>query len=375
MRLKSDIQNSERKRDDEDHARLAAIVESSDDAIIGKTLQGIITSWNEGAERLFGYAADEMVGQSVTRLIPVDRLDEELDILARLQRGERVRHFETVRRRKDGSLVEVSVSSSPVRDSSGRIVGASKIARDVSGRKRAEAAAEQANEQLRALATRLHRAREEEGIRIARELHDQLGRCLTTMKMDVGWIEREFSSGVVTPRSARALLERARGIGESIDETVYIVRRIAAELRPGVLDDLGLAAAIEWQAQDFEKRSEVICVLSLPEEDLRISRDQATAMFRIFQESLTNVARHARATKVWVHLGEENGAIVLEVEDDGEGISPAQLAESRSLGLLGMRERAAVFGGAVEIAGVPGQGTTVIARVPILRIEDENSDR
>jgi PAS domain S-box-containing protein len=359
----------------EDRARLAAIIESSDDAIIGKTLEGIITSWNDGARRLFGYTADEMVGQSVSVLIPADRADEEPDILAQLQRGERVSHFETVRRRKDGSLVDVSLSSSPIRDGSGRIVGASKIARDVSARKRAEAAVEQANEQLRALAARLDEAREEEGIRIARELHDQLGRCLTTMKMDVGWIERELSSAELASENGRAVLEKVRGIGQAIDETVQMVRRISAELRPRVLDDLGLAAAIEWQARDFQKRSGVECLLNLPEDDLRISRAQATALFRIFQESLTNVARHAQATKVWVHLGEEDGAIVLEIEDDGVGISLERLAERRSLGLLGMRERATVFGGAVEIAGAPGQGTTVMARIPALGKNDENPDR
>ena len=367
--------NDEAQEYHEDRARLAAIIESSDDAIIGKTLEGIITSWNDGARRLFGYTADEMLGQSVSVLIPADRADEETNILAQLQRGERVSHFETVRRHKNGSLVEVSLSSSPIRDGSGRIIGASKIARDVSARKRAEAAVEQANGQLRALAARLDEAREEEGIRIARELHDQLGRCLTTMKMDVGWIERELSSAEVASEKARAVLEKVRGIGQAIDETVQMVRRISAELRPGVLDDLGLAAAIEWQARDFQKRSGVECLLNLPEDDLRASRAQATALFRIFQESLTNVARHAQATKIWVHLGEEDGAIVLEIEDDGVGISLERLAERRSLGLLGMRERATVFGGAVEIAGAPGQGTTVMARIPVLGTNDENSDR
>jgi PAS domain S-box-containing protein len=494
----------DKKRAEEDSSRLAAIVESSEDAIIGKTLHGIITSWNEGAQRLFGYTADEMVGQPVSRLIPADRLDEETDILARLQRGERVKHFETVRRRKDGRLVDVSLSSSPIRDTSGRIVGASKIARDMSGRKRAErilqegrerfegviesamdaiisvdenqrvvlfntaagrmfrcaasealgkpldrfiparlrtahaahvrafaetgmtsramgnlgslngvradgeefpieaaisqvtvggaklftvilrditerknaeAAIQHGTEQLRALTAQLHRAREEEAIRIARDLHDQLGRCLTTMKMDVRWIERELASGEVTSESACNLREKAREIAQAIDETVQTVRAIATQLRPGLLDDLGLAAAIKWQAEDFQKRSGISCALTLTEEDPRVSRDQGTALFRIFQEILTNVARHAQATKVWIYLGEEHGAIVLEVEDDGVGISPAELAERRSLGLLGMRERAAAFGGAVEIAGAPGQGTTVMVRMPVLKINHENSDR
>jgi PAS domain S-box-containing protein len=140
---------TERNRADEDRARLAAIVQSSEDAIVGKTLSGIVISWNEGARRLFGYTAEEMVGQPLSRLIPSDRLDEEMTILARLRRGERVEHFETLRRHKDGSLVEVSVSISPIRDASGRIVGASKIARDVGARKCAQAAVDQANERLR----------------------------------------------------------------------------------------------------------------------------------------------------------------------------------------------------------------------------------
>ena len=129
----------------------------------------------------------------------------------------------------------------------------------------------------------------------------------------------------------------------------------------------GLAAAIEWQAKDFQGRSGVSCMVKVPEEDLRISRDQATALFRVFQESLTNVARHAQATKVWINLREEEDAVVLEVEDDGVGFAPERVAERRSLGLLGMRERVGAFGGEVEFAGMPGQGTVVVVRMPLFR--------
>jgi PAS domain S-box-containing protein len=493
---------TERNRAEEDRSRLAAIVQSSDDAIVGKTLDGIVTSWNEGARRLFGYTAEEMVGQPLARLIPGDRLEEESEILARLRRGERVEHFETVRQHKGGNLVDVSVSISPIRDASGRIVGASKIARDVGGRKRAHAAIDQANErlreqamvlelapvlvrdmdnrivlwtrgaeglygfskeealgrishelfqtefpeslenldeilrcaghwegalvqrkrdgerlvvasrqiiyhdlaghptrileanvditerqraeaelnqsqeQLRALADRLVRAREEEATRIARELHDQFGRYLTTIKMDLGSIERVLA-GEITSEVGRVLREKAQTIGQTVDETMQTVRAIATQLRPGLLDDLGLAAAIEWQAEDFQKRSGILCslTLTLTGEDPPIRRDQATALFRIFQEILTNVARHAQAAKVWVYLGEDHGGIVLEVEDDGLGISQERLTEHRSLGLLGMRERALAFGGTVEIAGVPGQGTIVTVRMPLSKAADEDSDR
>ena len=193
---------------------------------------------------------------------------------------------------------------------------------DITERQRAEPELSQSREQLRALTDPLLKAREEEATRIARELHDQIGRYLTTIKMDVRSIERDLA-GQSTSDVAGLLREKAQTIGQTVDETVQTVRTIATQLRPGLLDDLGLAAAIEWQAKDFQKRSGILCALTLPGDDPRLSRDQATAIFRIFQEILTNVARHAQATKVWVHLGEEEDAIVLEVEDNGVGISPS----------------------------------------------------
>ena len=186
--------------------------------------------------------------------------------------------------------------------------------------------------------------------------------------------ERDLAGGL-TSDVAGVLREKTQRIGQIVDETVQTVRAIATQLRPGLLDDLGLAAAIEWQVKDFQKRSGILCALTLPGDDPHLSRDQATAIFRIFQEILTNVARHAQATKVWVHLAEEQEAIVLEVEDNGVGIPPTQLVERRSLGLLGMRERAAVFGGAVEIDGSKDQGTTVTVQMPVLKTNDENFDR
>jgi PAS domain S-box-containing protein len=455
---------------------LAAIVESSYDAIVSKTLDGIVTSWNKGAERLFGYRAEEIIGRSVAILIPEDRLQEETDILAKLRRGERIDHYETVRRHKSGQLLDVSLTVSPIRDGSGRIIAASKIVRDITERKKAEqdlrenqarfkgiidsamdaiitidearrvvlfnAAAErmfgcraaealgqpvdrfiperfraahrahvrafgsagitnramgklgeltalrtngrefpieasisqtevsgaklftvilrdtterkEAEEalsrsegQLRALAARLQQAREEEAIRIARELHDQLGRCLTTIKMDLTLIE-QMVSGQLTAETIRSIPEKTQLMLGTIDETVHVVRKISTELRPGILDDLGLAAAIEWQAKDFQRRSGVSCFLDITEENVDVSREQATAVFRIFQEILTNVARHSKAGKIWVHLDAQEGMLTLEVEDDGVGISPEALRRPQALGLLGMRERAAIFGGQVN---------------------------
>jgi signal transduction histidine kinase len=155
-------------------------------------------------------------------------------------------------------------------------------------------------------------------------------------------------SGQLTAETIRSIPEKTQLMLGTIDETVHVVRKISTELRPGILDDLGLAAAIEWQAKDFQRRSGVSCFLDITEENVDVSREHATAVFRIFQEILTNVARHSKAGKIWVHLDAQEGMLTLEVEDDGVGISPEALRRPQALGLLGMRERAAIFGGQVN---------------------------
>jgi PAS domain S-box-containing protein len=341
--------------------------------VLVRDLDSRIVLWTRGAERLYGFAKEEALGRVSHELFQTEFPESQAHVDEKLRRAGWW-EGELVHRKRDGGRLVVVSQQVIYHDGTGRPVRIVEVNADITERQRAEAELSHSQEQLRALAARLHRAREEEAARIARELHDQFGRCLTTIKMDVRLIERKLS-GEVTSEIAQGLRENAQTIGQAIDETVHTVRAIATQLRPGLLDDLGLAAAIEWQAKDFQKRSGISCALTVSDEDPRVSRDQATALFRIFQEILTNVVRHAQATKVWAHLGEEHGAIVLEVEDDGVGISPAQLTERRSLGLLGMRERAAAFGGAVEIAGAPGKGTTVMVRMPVLEIDDENPDR
>jgi signal transduction histidine kinase len=214
-------------------------------------------------------------------------------------------------------------------------------------------------EQLRSLAARLESIREEERSRIAREVHDVLGQSLTGIKMDAAWILSRL------PDTQSKLAERAKSMSALIDSTIQTVRRIAADLRPGILDNLGLVAAVEWQASEFQTRTGIHCRVSSNLRDASLASESATAVFRIFQETLTNVARHAQATIVSVDLGEEKGCIVLQVVDNGRGIDLAELTQSKSVGLLGMRERAAILGGDLVISGAPGQGTTVILSVPL----------
>ena len=219
------------------------------------------------------------------------------------------------------------------------------------------AALEESREQLQRLTAGLLNAREEERTRVSREIHDVLGQTLTALKMDTAWI------GTRLPHDTAAIRDKLAAMATLIDETVTAVRRLATDLRPGLLDDLGLQAAVEWQAQEFERRTGMPCALRATVDE-SIDPLVATAIFRILQEALSNVARHSRASRVIVTLEERGDALVLEVQDDGVGIAPADAASARSIGLAGMRERAQLVGGGLSISGAAGAGTTVRLHVP-----------
>jgi signal transduction histidine kinase len=212
---------------------------------------------------------------------------------------------------------------------------------------------------LRALAARVQSVQEEEQRRIAREIHDELGQALTALKMDLSWMTNRL------PPEAGPLLEKTRSMAAQIDSMVHSVRELAARLRPEALDELGLPAAIKWQAREFQLRAGIRCNVSVPAEELVLDQERATALFRIFQELLTNVARHAAATKVDVTLRQVEGSLLLEVTDDGCGIVETKVRSPSSLGLLGMRERAAPFGGRLEIGPRRGKGTSARVLIPV----------
>ena len=216
-----------------------------------------------------------------------------------------------------------------------------------------------AQEQLRALTSRLHDLQEAERARLARELHDEFGAVLTALKIDLHWIMERL------PENTSGLEQKARAMSDLIDNTVDSVRRTAALLRPRLLDDFGLVAAIEWHCQDFEKRTGVRCVTLLPP-DLDLDNQRSTALFRILQEALTNVTRHARATKVIVRLREDSRSdkVSLEIRDNGIGITREAMSNEQSLGILGMRERAYALGGRVHLTGRGDRGTTVTVEIP-----------
>lgn len=225
-------------------------------------------------------------------------------------------------------------------------------------------------EQLRALAAHLQSIREEERKLIAREIHDELGQSLTGFKMDLAWMRNRMQSEEWN--SIRTgILEKIKVMGRQLDETAVLVRKLCTELRPGVLDDLGLIAALEWQAREYQLRTRIGCDLRLEIGDLQVDPERSTAIFRIFQEILTNVARHAEATRISIVLERSGGDLLLQVKDNGRGIEPDRIAGEKSLGLLGMRERAHILGGEVDITGAPGKGTTVRVTMPLPQFQKE----
>ena len=476
----------ERRKVEEAQARLAAIVASSDDAIISKDLTGIITSWNAGATRLFGFTPEETIGRSVTLLIPPELQTEETTILARLRRGERIEHYETVRVAKSGKRLNVSLTISPLRDCQGRIIGASKIARDITERRRIEndlresqaqlslalessrtaifdwdivESRGQWNEQMTALydfqptgpyitaaewrglfyhgdtdrlthefervireqekfqfefrtvrpngsirwmlshgrvvrdragkairligthtdvtdrkqaqevakvrefTGKLLQAQDAERRRIARELHDSAGQLVAALQMSLEPMKEDAA-------------KFAPSLAESLAESLDLVQQLSQELRtvshllhPPLLDELGLPSALRWYVEGFAERSKIDVQLELPDDLGRLPVDMETALFRIVQESLTNIHRHSGSKSAFIRVTRSESELSLEVSDFGRGMpiprnngSPSEFRSG--VGIQGMQERVRQLNGNFEIRSQVS-GTAVTVRLPI----------
>jgi len=469
----------ERKQAERTNGLLAAIVDSSDDAIVSKSLDGIITSWNKGAEQLFGYSAKEAIGQNIRLIVPQDRHHEEATILTLLARGERVDHFETVRVRKDGSMLDISVAISPVKDAAGAVIGASKVARDITERKRAaRAQAEQARlldlstdaifvrdmadritywskgaselygytcdealgrvthellrtvfpeplENVRAqldradrwtgelvhkkkngteivvttrwvldrdpygnprsiletntditqrkqaerafkekeFSARLLQLQDDERRRLARELHDGVGQLLAAMGMNAVKLCAEKSK--LSPDTARCAEENAK----LIEQASADIRTVSYLLHPPLLDEMGLHSALKWYIDGFAERSKIAANLELPIDFGRLPKDHEMCLFRLVQESLTNIHRHSGSSTAKVRLWRTPGEVKMEVSDDGRGIpqeirSKIASGETAGVGFRGMQERVKQIGGTLGIH-CNGKGTSVVVTLPL----------
>ena len=333
------------------------IFDNAVEGIFQSTPSGRYLSVNPALARMYGYESPEELMGGATDIAHKVYVDPDCrEALTRLlERQGVVQGFEYEVRRRDGSTIWISESVRAVRDEKGKVRYYEGTIEDITERKRSEEELQQTLGQVRTLSRRLEVVREDERTRIARELHDELGVRLTCLKMDLSRLN---------DASRPKLEEKVLSMIEQVDTTIAAVQGLVAELRPGVLDDLGLVAAIEWQCRDFERRSGIRCLVDSSEEDIPLDSAKATAAFRICQEALTNVVRHARAKEIRVHLDTLDRELLLEIHDDGQGILPEKVTDAGSLGLLGMRERAAAVGGALQIVGLRGQGTTVTLRLP-----------
>jgi PAS domain S-box-containing protein len=350
------IQDITERRDAEAATReLAAIVESSDDAIIGKALDGTILSWNRGAERMFGYSSSEVIGRSVNLLVPTGHDDDLPDILERLTQGEEIDQFETIRAHKEGPEIDVSLKVSAIRDGGGKIVGASTIARDITQLK-AQVLLERDLAERRALVGHLVSAGEEERRRISADIHDDSIQAITAAGMRLQILRR----GLTDPEQLRMLTE----LEDTIQLSIGRLRHLLFELRPPVLDNEGLSAAVEMYLIESAGETQTRFIL---EDRLRSQppSDTRTILYRILQEALTNVRKHAHAENGTVVLHEQDGGFLVRVSDDGVGFLGNDTRPAPGhLGLAAVRERATLAGGWLRIDAAPNRGTTVEVWLP-----------
>jgi PAS domain S-box-containing protein len=343
---------------------------------------GQVISWNEGAERIKGYKKEEIIGRNMSVFYTAEELQrgEPQNDLSRARAYGRFEN-EGERVRKDGSVFWAHVVFNAIYDTKEELIGFAKVTRDITERKKLELQRQQFNEELeeqvkrktaelsrsyqdiRELASHLQDVREEERASIAREIHDELGQQLTGLKMDLSWIAKRKAVQDDIEAKQKSVI-----ILNLLDTAIKTVRKIATDLRPSILDDLGLIAAIDWQSKEFRRRSGISTEFISTMPELRYSSGISIGLFRICQESLTNVARHAEASKIRISLQEQDkDNILLKIEDNGKGFEVRQIGDKKTLGLLGMRERTLMMGGEFRIESDPGKGTTLFVTVPLTK--------
>ncbi len=345
-------------------SRLRGILDSAMDAVITVDESQHVVMFNAAAETMFGCPQAEALGAPLGWFIPERFRDAHAALVRGFGEGSIVsRRMGALRivigLRRNGEEFPIDASISQLSGSDGRFYTV--ILRDVSARVQAEEALRRSKEELHELASAAHQAREQEKSRIARELHDELGQALTALQMDVAWCRAKMPQG----QDGMAMrLERMEAL---LETTVAATRRISADLRPLMLDDLGLLPALEWLVESFTKHTGVPCELAVNNQELELPDIQATAVFRAVQESLTNIAKHARASRVDVAIEHADSQLTISVRDDGVGFSPEDSHKPNSYGLLGLRERAALLGGEALVTSAPGRGTQVKVRFPVIQ--------
>ncbi|HEX9509237.1 MAG TPA: MEDS domain-containing protein [Puia sp.] len=345
------------------YQRLSYHVENTPLAVIEFDKDLYIKRWSARAEEIFGWKASEALGKNVNDpdfpIVYEEDLKAVDKINTQLMKGIVNRNLSLNRNyTKDGDVIYCEWHNSVLRTEHGNVITILSLVHDVTERKKTEETLNRSYDEIRQLTNHLQKIREEERAHIAREIHDELGQQLTVLKMDVMGLNKKLN------HPDEAIKQKIGDIINLLDTTVRSVRRISSELRPSLLHNLGLVAAMEWHLKEFEKRSGIKIIFDEHREELKIPDSIKNGLFRIFQESLTNISRHANATKVIVSLDQKDQQLILRIEDNGQGFEKEKITAKKTLGILGMRERCQMMGGDYEIRSAPGKGTTVIAAVP-----------
>lgn len=346
---------------------LQGIIEGITDAVFVKDSTGRYLVVNNAGARLIGRRVEEIIGKRDSDLLAPEDARRVLSLDSQATENAFGRGDEltiTV----EGQTRAFLFTKTPYRNQAGELSGSVVVAHDITDHQRSAEHLENSRAELRALSARLQSVREEERKRVAREIHDELGQVLTGLKIDVVSLAKKMSEANAK-NDWEQMKDRTHSIANLINTAIQTVRKISTELRPGLLDAVGLTAAIDWQAKEFEKRTGIKCSLKFPRENIVLDQNRSIAIFRIFQEILTNVTRHSQATEVTVDIEEKGAELFLEAMDNGRGITASEFSNPKSLGLLGMRERALLLGGEVSIRGVQGKGTIVIVRIPMEKKE------
>ena len=334
-----------------------------DTKLIGMAIVDVdknFTQVNETFCDMTGYSREELLDMKWEDLTYPDTLETDREKFKQVLAGE-IDSYVTDKRyiRKDRQIIHISVCAECSRKANGEVAYFAAFVQDITERKKAENNVRNSRERLRKLATKLQVVQEEERTRIAREIHDELGQGLTGLRIDISWILEQL------PKNNKDLIDRTKISLQLVDQTLRSVQSLSQDLRPPLLDDLGLESAIEWQVKEFRRRTECYCNLDMDLIDLETNNNRDTAIFRVVQESLTNVMRHAQASEVNISVRTKDGWLLLEIMDNGRGISAQELENFDSTGLIGMRERAGMLGGRVEIQRQQSGGTVVRLKLPV----------
>ena len=348
----------------ESELRFRTVYERAAMGIVVVDVGGRIAQANAFFQCMLGRSSEDLVGRKFEEFThPEEAEVERASFQKALEEGSADAQFQKRYVRNDGQTICANLSTTICHDAAGKPQFVIGLVENITERKRAEEALRSSQEQFRALAARIEHIREEERASLARELHDELGQRLTALQIDLAWLDSHLRTAGLA--DLPVLRDKIAAMVPRAERLIETTQAISSTMRPGVLDDLGLVAAIEWLAADFEKRTGLACMATLPATDIALDLGLAVVLFRIVQEALTNVIRHAKATRVEIRLSATEGELTLEVEDNGRGIVPQEIADPRSLGLFSMRERAAALGGTVDFRSGTGRGTTVSVKVPV----------